>query len=182
MPLTFMVDETEMMGTLYPNNYYVMALDGVSIDCAWDVAPNIHPDPFPPAPPAPPPPPPLPEPPPNPPPAPPSPPAPPGPPPMPPSPPAPPSPPPLLPPPPPNAPPLPTPPPPPLPPHAPCVARLSTADGTFEALDSVASGKERGFTYNSNVKGPGEDKGGWRQASGSADSWKCPVDTAGTRT
>ena len=73
-------------------------------------------------------------------------------------------------------------PPSPPPPHAPCVARLSTADGTFEALASVASGKGRSFTYNSNVKGPGEDKGGWRQASGSADSWKCPVDTAGTRT
>ena len=37
MPLTFMVDGTEMMETLYPNNYYVMALDGVSIDCAWDI-------------------------------------------------------------------------------------------------------------------------------------------------
>ena len=76
---------------------------------------------------------------------------------------------------------VPTPPPPSLPPRAPCLARLSTADGTFEALDSVASGKESGFAYNSNVKGPGEDKGGWRQAGQTADSWKCPVDTAGTQ-
>jgi len=191
MRLTFTTDnppEFEKYHSLpAANAYYAVALDDVAISCLGQFPPELSDPaasllPNPPAPPAPPPPPPLPEPPPNPPPAPPSPPAPPGPPPMPPSPPAPPSPPPLLPPPPPNAPPLPTPPPPPLPPHAPCVARLSTADGTFEALDSVASGKGRSFTYNSNVKGPGEDKGGWRQASGSADSWKCPVDTTGTRT
>ena len=77
-------------------------------------------------------------------------------------------------------------PPSPPPPHAPCVARLSTADGTFEALSSVASGSDSvcrapcGGDANANVGF--QIEGGWRQAANTADSWKCPVSTAGTRT
>lgn len=81
------------------------------------------------------------------------------------------------------------------------MARFVTADGTFEALSSVAATvKSNTLTQNSNVKGPGDGstcrgefkelasnnrdpctaKGGWKAVVGNPDSWQCPVDNPAT--